>query len=57
MARCALVWIGLIHLDAMVIYMTTVRMVQVAVVKVVGMAVVLHGRVTAIRAMLVAVSA
>jgi hypothetical protein len=53
---CTVLWIGRRHLDAVIVNMTVMGMVQVSVVKIVRVAIMLHSRVAAIRAMLVAMS-
>jgi hypothetical protein len=56
-ARRAFLGICRGHLDAVVVHVVAVSMVQVPIVKVVHMAVVLHSDMATVRAMLVAVSA
>ena len=55
-ARCAFLRIHRAHLNAMVVHLIAVWIVQVAIVKIVRMAVVLHSRMATVRAMLVVVS-
>jgi hypothetical protein len=52
----AIVWISFAYFNLMVVYVISLRVVQVAIVKVVGMTVVFDRRVTTVRVMLVAVS-
>ena len=54
--RCAFLRIRRGHLDLMVVHMIAVSAMQVAIVKIIRVAIVLHSRVATIRAMLVAVS-
>jgi len=56
-AWCAILGIYRAHLNAVIVYVIAVWMVQVAIVKIVRVAIVLHSRVATVRAMLVAVSA
>lgn len=56
-ARRAFLGIRRAYLDAVVVHMVAVGVVQVPIVKVVHVAVVLHSDVATVRAMLVAVSA
>jgi len=55
-AWCAFLRIHGVHLNAVLLHMPIMRMVQVSIVKIVRMAIVLHSRVTTIWAMLVVVS-
>jgi hypothetical protein len=55
MTRRALLRIGRVHLNAMVIYMVAMWVMQVTVVKIIGMSVVFYSRMAAIWAMMVAV--
>ena len=55
-AGCAFLRIRCVHFNAVFVHMPIVQMVQVSIVKIVGVAIVLHGRMATIRAMLVAVS-
>ena len=54
--RCAFLRIRLGHLNLMVVHMITVIVMQVAIVKIIGVAVVFHGGVPAVWPMHVAVS-
>jgi hypothetical protein len=56
MPRRALLGIGRVHLNAMVINMVAMRVMQVTIMKIIGMAVVLYSSMTTVRAMVVAVS-
>ena len=56
MVRCALLRIDRGYLNAVIVHMIAVRMMQVAIVKIVDVAIVLHRDMTTVRAMLVAVS-
>ena len=51
-ARGALIRVGRVDLDLVLIHMIAMRMVQMAIVKVIDMAAVLDGRVSAARTML-----
>ena len=53
--RSAFLWIRRGHFDLVVVYMVAVTVVQVAIVKIIGVAIVFHGGVPAVWAMLVAV--
>jgi hypothetical protein len=53
---CAFLRIHRVHLNAVVVYVITVRMVHVAIVKIIRVAIVLHGFMATVRAMLVAMS-
>ena len=55
-ARCAFIRIRRVHFNAVLVHMPIMRMVQVSIVEIVCVAIVLHGRMTTIRAMLVGVS-
>jgi hypothetical protein len=61
MTRTVVAWrtlvrIGRVDLDAMIVHQIAVRMVQVAIVKIVNMAIVLDSRMATVWAVLVAVS-
>jgi hypothetical protein len=55
-AWCAFLRIRRVHLNAVFVHVPIMWMVQVSIVKIVCVAIVVHGRMTTIRAMLVAVS-
>lgn len=55
-AWCALVRIRRVHLNAVVVHVIAVGIVQMAIVKIVRVAIVLHSRMATVRAVLVAVS-
>lgn len=57
MAWCAFLGVNRGYLDAVIVHVVAVRMMQVAVVKIIDVAIVLHRHMTAVRAMFVAVSA
>ena len=56
MVWCAFLGISRGHLNAVILHMIAVRMMKVAVVNIVDVAIVLHRDMTALRAMLVVVS-
>jgi hypothetical protein len=55
MFRCAPIWIVRAHLDRMLVHVVSVRMMEMAIMQIVDMAIVANGRVAAARAMLMAV--
>lgn len=57
MAWCAFLRVNRGYLDAVIVHVVAVRMMQVAVVKIIDVAIVLHRHMTTVRAMFVAVSA
>jgi hypothetical protein len=56
MARCAFLRIHRVHLNAVVLHVSIVGVMQVAIVQIVRMAIVFQGCMATIRAVLVAVS-